>query len=121
MIVPISGATSDYASSIRDKIRSAKFHVDVDLSSATMQKKVRTAQLAQYNYIFVVGEQEKENGTVNVRTRDNAVHGMHKVEDIIGILAEEKNKRSLVSIFKKDDAEVPNGVDSKESSTTKAV
>lgn len=37
---------------------------------------VREAQLAQYNYILVVGEAEKTNRTVNVRTRDNVVHGM---------------------------------------------
>jgi threonyl-tRNA synthetase len=36
----------------------ARLHVDVDLSGRKMQKKVREAQLAQYNYILVVGEQE---------------------------------------------------------------
>lgn len=41
--------------------------------------KVREAQLAQYNYILVVGEEEKTARTVNVRTRDNVVHGMYKV------------------------------------------
>jgi len=40
---------------------------------------VREAQLAQYNYILVVGELEKEARTVNVRTRDNVVHGMFQV------------------------------------------
>jgi threonyl-tRNA synthetase len=39
---------------------------------------VREAQLAQYNYILVVGESEKASGTVNVRTRDNHVHGAFK-------------------------------------------
>ncbi len=40
---------------------------------------VREAQLAQYNYILVVGEAEQAAKTVNVRTRDNVVHGMWKV------------------------------------------
>lgn len=30
----------------------------------------------------VVGEKEAAEGTVNVRTRDNVVHGMHAVEDV---------------------------------------
>ena len=34
---------------------------------------MREAQLSQYNYILVVGEEEKAAGTVNVRTRDNQV------------------------------------------------
>jgi len=43
---------------VRRVMRSAKLHCDVDMSDRTMQKKVREAQLAQYNYILVVGEQE---------------------------------------------------------------
>jgi threonyl-tRNA synthetase len=35
--------------------------------------------LEQYNYILVVGEAERAARTVNVRTRDNVVHGMHQV------------------------------------------
>jgi len=46
--------------------------VDLDTSD-TMNKKIRNAQLAQYNFILVVGEKEALNGTVNVRTRDNKV------------------------------------------------
>lgn len=34
---------------------------------------VREAQLAQYNFILIVGEKEREAGGVNVRTRDNEV------------------------------------------------
>lgn len=48
-----------------------------------MQKKIREAQLAQYNYILVVGEKEAEQKTVNVRTRDNVIHGEKSVNDII--------------------------------------
>lgn len=44
---------------IRKELRSAKLYVDCDVSDRKMQKKVREAQLAQYNYILVVGEQEK--------------------------------------------------------------
>lgn len=39
----------------------------------TLNKQIRNAQLAQFNFILVIGAREKENGTVNVRTRDNAV------------------------------------------------
>ena len=38
---------------------------------------VREAQLAQYNYILVVGADEMANGTVSVRTRDHAQHTPH--------------------------------------------
>ena len=43
----------------------------------------REAQLSQYNFILVVGAQEVENGTVNVRTRDNTVHGVKTIDELI--------------------------------------
>ena len=49
---------------------------------------VREAQLAQYNYILVVGEAERNAKTVNVRTRDNVVHGMFALEDVTKLLVE---------------------------------
>lgn len=47
----------------------------------------------------VVGEKEKVDQMVNVRTRDNHVHGMHKLGDVLEILSQEKKQRSLVSLF----------------------
>ena len=47
----------------------------------------------------VVGEKEEAEGTVNVRTRDNVVHGMHSLESVEQVLLEEKSTRSLTSIF----------------------
>ena len=47
----------------------------------------------------VVGEKEEAEGTVNVRTRDNVVHGMHSLESVKEVLMEEKTTRSLTSIF----------------------
>ncbi len=76
-------------------------HVDVDLIDRKMQKKVREAQIAQYNYILVVGEKEKAERTVNVRTRDNVVHGMHTLDDLKKVLVEERDSRSLTSMFEK--------------------
>ena len=43
----------------------------------------------------MVGEKEKENGTVNVRTRDNKVHGEKSVDKIKEIFGELSTKRIL--------------------------
>jgi hypothetical protein len=60
---------------------------------------VREAQLAQYNYILVVGEAESAAETVNVRTRDNVVHGQFHLSDVLTILREERDTRALSSVF----------------------
>ena len=64
-------------------MRAAGFFVDADLSHRTLNKMVRESQLSQYNYILVVGKDEEANGTVNVRTRDNAVHGTKTIAELI--------------------------------------
>jgi threonyl-tRNA synthetase len=46
-------------------------------------KQVREAQLAQYNFILVVGAQEMEALSVNIRTRDNQVQGTLTIPDLI--------------------------------------
>ncbi len=46
-----------------------------------------------------MGEKEEAEGTVNVRTRDNVVHGMHSLASVKDVLLEEKASRSLTSIF----------------------
>ena len=65
------------------KIHDAGFHVEVDTSGSTMQKKVREGQLAQFNFILVVGEKEMAAGTVDVRTRDNKRHGVMPREQLV--------------------------------------
>ena len=53
MVIPISEGSVGYAQKVRATLRAAKLHVEVDASDKKMQKKVREAQLAQYNYILV--------------------------------------------------------------------
>ncbi|KAK3246693.1 hypothetical protein CYMTET_43779 [Cymbomonas tetramitiformis] len=103
MVVPISEVSADYAKSVKSLIRKAGFHVDCDISDRKMQKKVREAQLAQYNYILVMGEEEAKNRTVNVRTRDNKVHGERSLAEVLAVLAEEKATRAQECCFKSAD------------------
>jgi len=83
IIVPVSDKFNNYANEVRSLIHDAGFYVDCESSDKSLQKKIRESQLAQYNYILVVGEQEETSRTVNVRTRDNVVHGTKKIEEVI--------------------------------------
>uniref|UniRef100_A0A0K8TP76 threonine--tRNA ligase n=1 Tax=Tabanus bromius TaxID=304241 RepID=A0A0K8TP76_TABBR len=84
MVVPVGPTFDEYAESVKNKLHEAGFMVEADLDAGdTMNKKIRNAQLAQFNFILVVGEKERAAGTVNVRTRDNKVHGECSVEELV--------------------------------------
>ena len=53
-----------------EELYKAKIFAEVNLSSKTLNKKVREGQLEQYNFILVVGAKEQESRSVNIRRRD---------------------------------------------------
>uniref|UniRef100_A0A8C5NDF4 threonine--tRNA ligase n=1 Tax=Gouania willdenowi TaxID=441366 RepID=A0A8C5NDF4_GOUWI len=92
MVVPVGPTCEEY---VRQDFFSSGFMTDVDLDpGCTLNKKIRNAQLAQYNFILVVGEKEKTSNTVNVRTRDNKVHGERTVQECIERLKQLKFSKS---------------------------
>ncbi|MCD7465941.1 hypothetical protein HAX54_002161 [Datura stramonium] len=83
MVCPVSDKSQSYALQLRERIHEAGYYVDVDTSDRTIQKKVREAQVAQYNYILVVGEAEVSSGQVSVRVRDKPDHQVMTVDGLL--------------------------------------
>jgi threonyl-tRNA synthetase len=52
MIIPVMVSAYDYVKEIQTLLRKNEFHADVDLSANTLNKKIRSAQLLQYNFIL---------------------------------------------------------------------
>ncbi|KAL9076033.1 MAG: hypothetical protein Q9157_003812 [Trypethelium eluteriae] len=77
LVVPVMPSANDYVLEVQRIFRQREMHADVDISGNTLQKqvlamrKIRSGQLQQYNFIFVVGAQEKDSRTVNIRNRDD--------------------------------------------------
>ncbi|GAB1292186.1 Threonine--tRNA ligase 2, cytoplasmic [Apodemus speciosus] len=96
MVIPVGPTCENYALQVSRECFEEGFMADVDLDdSCTLNKKIRNAQLAQYNFILVVGEKEKINNAVNVRTRDNKIHGEISIASVIEKLKNLKKSRTL--------------------------
>eukprot|EP00440_Ansanella_granifera_P043333 gb/GFBE01046974.1/.p1 GENE.gb/GFBE01046974.1/~~gb/GFBE01046974.1/.p1 ORF type:complete len:890 (+),score=287.08 gb/GFBE01046974.1/:1-2670(+) len=90
MVVPIGSQFNDYASWVTRQLTLHGYHAEVENSGKTLNKKVREAQLAQWNYIAVVGEQEKNAFTVNLRSRESEKPlGVFSMADFIAKLDSE--------------------------------
>ncbi|MSS74344.1 threonine--tRNA ligase [Candidatus Pacearchaeota archaeon] len=63
--------------------------IDIDLSSETVQSKIRDAEMLKINYIIVIGDKEEENKTIAVRPRGGKPQFGIKVKDFTEKLKKE--------------------------------
>ena len=72
-----------------DEVTNFDFYIDVDHSDNTLPKQIRDAQVLAYNYIFVLGDREIENGTITVRSRNGKNLGEMEVEELVKMMKQE--------------------------------
>uniref|UniRef100_A0AAY5F447 threonine--tRNA ligase n=1 Tax=Electrophorus electricus TaxID=8005 RepID=A0AAY5F447_ELEEL len=95
MVLPVGTDIERYGRDVVHRLKEAGFMADIDDDhGATLNRKIRSAQLAQYNFIFVVGEREQSSGTVNVRTRGGKQLGQRSLEDAMTSLTQLRDSRS---------------------------
>ena len=78
------------------KARAAGLRAVVDDSSASVGKKIRSAQLAKAPYTVVVGDRDIESGTYTVRDRAGTEHVGVSIDRLFDTLVDESNARALV-------------------------
>lgn len=88
LIVPVGPKYYEYGEKLQKLLNNEHFfYCDIDVSGNTLPKKVRSGQMLKYNFIFIVGEAEEQNNSVNIRNRDipeeQGKNEMVKVDDVI--------------------------------------
>jgi threonyl-tRNA synthetase len=71
-VIPITDAQNEYAGQIAAELVDQGVRAHTDLSAERMNAKIRNAQLFKVPYMLVVGENEREAGTVSLRVRDGS-------------------------------------------------
>jgi threonyl-tRNA synthetase len=80
-VVPVQEEThAAYADEVADKLRAAGLRVRVDHGGGTMGNKVKTFRQELAPYIVIVGDQERESGTISLRARTGAQAGGVAIE-----------------------------------------
>lgn len=104
VVIPISNKFSDYAKKVADDLFNAGIDAETDLSDLTFNKKIRNAEVSQWNYIVIVGEQEELAKKVNFRDRDDpntkSKGDMMDLDEFVHNLAKLRESRSLKNSFK---------------------
>ncbi|KAH8992157.1 hypothetical protein EDB86DRAFT_2933206 [Lactarius hatsudake] len=99
LVIPVAVPYKEYASEVAAKLTENGIFTDVDNGADTLPKKIRNGEIAQYNIILVVGQEELDSRSVNVRNRDDvgtkAKTAMVPLDVIIDKLVRLKASKSL--------------------------
>ena len=93
-IVPISEVQADYAHQVCEKLVNMGIRAEVDDRNEKMGYRIREAQLQKIPYMLVLGEKEKQSGTVAVRNRKKGDLGVMSFDDLANKLLKEIAEKS---------------------------
>lgn len=94
-IVPVGEAFVEYAEDVFVEMKKHGIRVKLDDSSDSLSKKIRNAETAHVNYILVVGEQEKNSGTLAVRNYKTKEQTSENIADFVARIQQEINTKEL--------------------------
>jgi len=92
VVFSITDAQAGYASEVAQALVDKGFRVEADLRNEKVGYKIREHTLQKIPYLLVVGDREKEAGTVSVRTRSGEDLGSTPLADFIGRLQAETQR-----------------------------
>ena len=93
-VIPVSEKTNEYAQKVYEELKNKGFRVEIDTRNSQMGAKIRDAQMRKINYMLILGEKERDNGSISVRTRNNENINDIKLDKFMEDLSEEiKEKR----------------------------
>ncbi len=88
-LLPIADSHVDYANEVKAKLEDVGIRVELDDRNEKIGYKIREAQLQKIPYMLVLGDKEKEAGTVGVRSRKDGDVGAMDIDEFIAKVVEE--------------------------------
>jgi threonyl-tRNA synthetase len=85
-IMNISESQADYGQNVAQTLQKQGFRVESDLRGEKITYKIRDRSLQKIPYLIVVGDKEKESGTVAVRARGGKDLGVMSLEALAELL-----------------------------------
>ena len=81
VVMNITDAQAEYVAEVRKTLANQGFRVEADLRNEKIGYKIREHTLQRVPYLLVVGDRERDNGEVSVRTRGGEDLGTMSVAD----------------------------------------
>ncbi len=87
-LCPMNDSLVGYCEKLADELAEQNIRVDIDDRVESVQKKIRSSEMEWVPYTVVVGEKEKESGSLAVRFRETGKVGNLKPQELVKIIHE---------------------------------
>ena len=94
-VLPVSDKSLEYAKSVGAALREKGLRAETDERNEKIGYKIREAQLEKVPYMLIVGDKEREEGTVSVRMREKGDVGAMSVEEFAEKVKKENDERTV--------------------------
>jgi threonyl-tRNA synthetase len=89
VVLPVADEHHDYAASVVDRLRAARFRVEIVEASDPLGKRIRDAKLQKLPYVLVVGDDDVAHKTVGVNRRGEDVERGVPLDEVVARLEAE--------------------------------
>jgi len=93
VVLNITDGQADYAQQVADQLKASGFRVVADLRNEKIGYKIREHTLQKVPWLLVIGDREKEGGTISVRTRSGEDLGQLPLQAFVERLQAEPGPR----------------------------
>jgi threonyl-tRNA synthetase len=95
VIIPISDVKHmAYAEQVVAQFQAAGLRAEIDASKERMGAKIRQAQLQKVPYMLIIGDKERDAGTISVRLRSGEDLGAQAVDALIARMTDEVARKA---------------------------
>ena len=94
-VLPVSDKSLEYAKSVEAALREKGLRAETDARNEKIGYKIREAQLEKVPYMLIVGDKEREEGTVSVRMREKGDVGAMAVEEFAVRVKKENDEKTV--------------------------
>jgi threonyl-tRNA synthetase len=95
IVLPVSDRFNEYGSEVFERLRAAGLRVELDDRGESIGRKIRESELRRIPNMLVVGDREAQQGTVSVREHREGDTGSVTVEELVGRLTQEIERRGV--------------------------
>lgn len=96
VVLPIGESHQAYAETVATALRAAGIRVEVDATSESLGKRIRTAKVSKVPYLMVMGDKEVEAQTVSLEHRTEGQLGRKTLEEASLLIQKDINEKRSV-------------------------